>query len=321
MRALVLGCGSIGSRHARNLRKLGVEVLVSDVDEVRAEAIAAEVGGRAVSREAVDAAVDVVVVATPTAAHVDDLRWALDRGADAFVEKPLGASRADLDRALELERSHPGRRMMVGCNMRFTRGFALLRDHLPEVGRPVALLVDFGWWLPAWRPQQDYRTSYSARRELGGGIVLDAIHEIDYTLVLAGPVDDVSAQWTVTGALECDVEDVADITLRHRSGVQSHLHLDYLRRTYSRSCMVMGDMATLRWDFARGSVDIATEVGAEPRTLGGGLDLDRDAMYVDEMKHFLAAVSTADGVPANGISEAAATLDLALTALEKGAPQ
>jgi len=319
MRALVLGCGSIGRRHARNLHALGVDVAVSDVDEARARGIAAEIGARATGRGDVDG-VDVVVVATPTVNHVADLAWALDRGADVFVEKPLGASRADLDRALELARKHDDRHVMVGCNLRFTRGFELLRAHLDEVGRPAAMLVDFGWWLPAWRPRQDYRLGYSAQRALGGGIVLDAIHEIDYTMALAGPVDQASARWICSGALEADVEDVADITLRHSSGVQSHLHLDYLRRTYTRSCTVMGDEATLRWDFAAGRVDIAREAGTEPGIIGEGLDVDRDAMYVEEMQHFLAAV--ADGcAPCNGIREAAATLDVALTALERGAPR
>lgn len=320
MRALVLGCGSIGRRHARNLRDLDVQVLVSDVDESRAQAAAGELGAQACDRDTADADVDVVVVATPSVAHLDDLAWALERGAHVFVEKPLGASRADLDRALALSRQHASRRVMVGCNMRFTHGFQLLRRHLHAVGRPVALLVDFGWWLPAWRPQQDYRAGYSAQRALGGGVILDAIHEIDYTMVLAGPVADVQARWAASGALECDVEDVADITLQHGSAVQSHLHLDYLRRTYTRRCTIMGDAGTLHWDFARGHVELATEPGAPAQTLGADLDLNRDIMYVDEMRHFLDALSH-DAAPCNGIGEAAATLDVALTALERGAPR
>jgi len=316
----VLGCGSIGRRHARNLRAHDVDVVVSDLDEARARAVAAEIGAAACGRDAVDADVDVVVVATPTVHHVDDLAWALERGAAVFVEKPLGASRADLDRALALARQHESHRVMVGCNMRFTHGFQVLQRHLPAVGRTVALLVDFGWWLPAWRPQQDYRESYSAQRALGGGIILDAIHEIDYTMVLAGPVADVQARWVNTGALECDVEDVADLSLRHCNAVQSHLHLDYLRRTYTRSCTVIGDAGTLQWDFARGRVELAGEPGAPAQAIGADLDLDRDVMYLDEMRHFLDALARGTA-PCNGIVEAAGTLDVALTALDRGAPR
>jgi len=315
MRALVLGCGSIGRRHALNLRELGVDVVVFDTDADRSAAVSLDVGAAVMSRD--EAVADLVVVATPTAHHVEDLEWALERGAHVFVEKPLGASRGDAVRAVELGEAHSSQAVMVGCNLRFTEGYALLRDHLPVVGRPAVFLVDFGWWLPSWRPQQDYRTGYGIWQRLGGGIVLDAIHELDYTISLAGPVESVRSQWTRTGILDGDVEDVADLTLRHRSGAHSHIHVDCLRRTYSRSCTVIGADGMLTWDFARGRVEVVREPGSPPEILGADLDGDHNAQYVAEMSHFLQVIG--DGMrPTNGVAEAAATLDVALTALEDG---
>jgi predicted dehydrogenase len=314
MRALVLGCGSIGSRHARNLVDLGVDVAVADVDEMAAATLAESLGATAVTREAAPFS-DLVVVATPTSGHVDDLAWALARGADVFVEKPLTASREGLDTARALARDHADRIVMVGCNLRFSEGFAVLSANLATVGRVAVLLVDYGWWLPAWHPEGDYRTGYSARRALGGGIVLDAIHEIDYTLTLAGPPVEVRGCSDSTGVLQVDVEDVADITMRHRDGAHSHIHLDYLRRRYSRSCTVIGSEAQITWDVPRASVELVREARAGAEPLAVSVDSDPNAQYVAEMRHMLAAIASRQPT-CNDVDRAGAAIEVALTVLE-----
>lgn len=317
MKALVLGCGSIGSRHARNLVALGLDVAVADVDPAAAATLAAAAGATRVTRDAAPP-FDLVVVATPTAGHVDDLAWALRRGADVFVEKPLAASLEGVATARALAGEHPDRVVMVGCNLRFSEGFAALSANMHAVGRPVALLVDYGWWLPAWRPAVDYRASYSARRELGGGIVLDAIHEIDYTLEIAGPAAEVRGACISSGILDLDVEDVADITVRHAGGVYSHIHLDYLRRRYSRSCTVIGSAAQVTWDVPRAVVELVTEAGAPPQTLAVAVDTDPNAQYVAELRHLLEAMESRSPT-CNGVERAAATVEVALRARDGGA--
>lgn len=311
-RALVLGCGSIGTRHARNLSALGVEVSVCDIDPRAAATLAGELRMAPVSRE--DARrYDLVVVATPTAQHVDDLAWALTREADVFVEKPLASSRDELGRARALAASVGDRVVMVGCNLRFSEGYQTLAAHLPAVGSPAVLLVDYGWWLPAWHPGHDYRDQYSAQRSLGGGIVLDAIHEIDYTLELAGPAADVRARCATSGVLDLDVEDVADIVIAHRGGIHSHLHLDYLRRHRARSCTVIGTRAEITWDVPRGVVEIIREPGRGAEPLAVGVDAELNLQYVAEMKHMLTAMRRR--VPTcNDIGRAAQSVEVALTA-------
>jgi spore coat polysaccharide biosynthesis protein SpsF (cytidylyltransferase family)/predicted dehydrogenase len=314
MRALVLGCGSIGSRHTANLTSLGAEVFVSDIDAAAAAALETRCGARAVGRQAAPGC-DLVVVATPTSEHIRDLQWALERGSDVFVEKPLAASREGLARARALAGSHAGQNIMVGCSLRFSEGFAALSAHLAMVGRPVALLADYGWWLPSWRPRSDYRTQYSAQRALGGGIVLDAIHEIDYTLELLGPVDDVFGRCTSTGTLEVDVEDVADISIRHRDGAQSSIHLDYLRRRYSRSCTVIGSDGQITWDVPRGVVELTRRAGATPEQLAVSVDSDPNAQYMAEMRRVVATVGTHGTPPWNDVERASASVEVAMAAL------
>jgi predicted dehydrogenase len=316
--ALVLGCGSIGSRHARNLVHLGVDVTVSDADVPAALRLATELKVGMAHRE--DAAgYDLIVVATPTSRHVADLAWALEHGANVFVEKPLACSAVDLDEARELGVRYAQRAVMVGCNLRFTEGFTVLASNLGAIGRPAAFLIDYGWWLPSWRPGRDYRTSYSSQRALGGGILLDAIHEIDYVLELAGPAINVASSVTCTGVLEVDVEDMADIVITHKGGASSHIHLDYLRRRRSRSCTVIGTRGELTWDVPRKVVELLTEPGEEPVLLAAGIDADPNAQYVAEMEHMLAA--TYNGSPTcNAIPRAAAAVQVALDARDGTRP-
>ena len=312
MKALILGCGSIGTRHARNLVGLGVEVVVADAVPAAAATLAASLGTAAVDREDAPTC-DLVVVATPSVAHVDDLRWGLERGSDVFVEKPLAVSREDASAARALVAAHPERLVMVGCNLRFSQGYAALRENLGAVGTIAAVIADYGWWLPAWRPAADYRLQYSARRELGGGIVLDAIHEIDYVLDLAGPAASITGVCSTSGILDIDTEDVADITLRHDGGAQSHIHLDYLRRAYSRSCTVIGGGGQLSWDVPRGVVELVTEAGAAPKPLATEVDSDPNAQYVAELCHLLDRM-TSRAPTCNGVERAAAVVEVALTA-------
>ena len=189
--------------------------------------------------------------------HPADFEWSVEHGYHTFIEKPLAATRAGLARALAVA---GGNRhvALVACNLRFSDGYRVLRENLNAVGSIVSISADFGWYLPAWRPSDDYAMSYSARRDLGGGVILDAaIHELDYVLDLGGPVSSVSGLWTASQSLGIDVEDAAEMQLRHASGCISRIHVDYLRRTYTRRCTVVGTDGTLVWDFAAGSVTLA----------------------------------------------------------------
>ncbi len=319
MRALVLGCGSVGARHAQNLVGLGLDVVVYDTDATRTKALAGGPGITAVADRDHAEGIDLTVVATPTHRHVEDLNWALDRDSHAIVEKPLGATREDLALAVQLGRNHPDQVVMVACNMRFTEGFRTLQENLESIGEIAAVSADFGWHLSNWRPQQDYRASYSAHRDQGGGIILDAIHEIDYVLALAGPVAEVSAMWRPGRTLDIDVEELAELTLRHAGGAISSVHLDYLQPRYTRWCRVTGSEGILSWNYADHRVERWMSGSGEVEVLLDDADGDVNAMYVAEMEHCLSAIRSEQST-VNGIENAAAVLEVALTALEKGQP-
>lgn len=315
MRLAVLGQGSIGRRHARLLDELGHDVTVFDPAGV-AEDGAARV---TIAPSAADAlaGADAALVATPTALHVAHARAALEAGLPTLVEKPLATTAAE---ASELERlaAERGLALGVAMNLRFHPGPATVRDLVDagELGRVLRASVTFGSWLPGWRPGVDYRTTYSAQGELGGGILLDAIHELDYLTWVLGPVARVSASLRQLSDLElAGVEDLATLDLELASGAQATVTLDYLDREYHRGCRIVGSEGTLHWDWARAEV---TRTGAAGERATYPAPNDIDATYQGELADFVAAAQAGDR-PATNASDARRTLEVVDAARESAA--
>jgi predicted dehydrogenase len=164
--------------------------------------------------------------------------------------------------------------------------------HSGSLGDIVAMRVWFGSWLPDWRPNVDYRTTYSARAELGGGVLLDAIHELDEIVWLAGAdvlVD--GAFVSRVGPLDINVEDTVKAVLRTPNGVPIQLSLDYLSREYQRGIEVTGTLASLQLDWARRELAIANGSTVQRCSVATPLS----ASYELEARRFLAFIE--DGTP------------------------
>lgn len=291
MRLLVIGCGSIGGRHARNLRALGDhELLLHDVAEDRWRPLALEVGGTGSGDLAslLAGRPQAVLVCTPPHLHVAVARQALEAGAHLFIEKPLAHALDGVDPLLEAAAARD-QVVLVGYSLRFEAGLRRAKDLVDggAVGRILAVRAEFGQYLPDWRPAQDYRANYTARRAEGGGILLDGSHEIDYVRWLAGEVQAVSCAAGRLSDLDMDAEDVAALTLRLAGGAIAEIHLDCVQRGYARSCKIIGDRGTLVWDLREGVRALAAGEGAW-KTFPPAAD--PNAMYLEEMRHFLACV-------------------------------
>lgn len=294
---LVVGTGSIGARHARNLASLGADVTVTDVEVSRAAALANEVGG---ATRPLDAAVfdahSAVVIASPTNQHATQAAAALAAGARVLIEKPMAVSASELA-PLEQHRD----RVMVGYNLRHHAPVEQLVGlvHSGRLGSIMSVRLWFGSWLPDWRPGVDYRESYSARAELGGGVLLDAIHELDLLLWIAGDArfEVVGATLARLSALEIDVEDTVRALLRHDDGWVAEIALDYVSRRYRRGIEVIGSEATARLDWAREVVEL--EDADEREVWPAARDVDPS--YVREAERFLAFVEQGTPPAVDGV--------------------
>jgi predicted dehydrogenase len=291
MKALVVGGGSIGSRHLRNLKELGIEQLgLVEPDSARRESVAAQVPTRVFSglREGFDWSPDFVVVATPTDQHAEQTLEAVRRGFAVFVEKPLSHTATSISQIAELA-ERKKLISLVGCNMRFHPGPAKVKQLLDEqrLGKILFARVHTGSYLPDWRPGTDYRSNYAARAATGGGCILDCIHEIDLARWYMGEVQSVFCCSAHLSSLAIETEDVAILVCRHEHDSMSEIHLDYVQRTYERGCQIVGELGTIFWDFSAKSVRWYDAASAAWTTFPQPERWELNQMYVDEMKHFL----------------------------------
>jgi len=296
-RVLVLGAGSAGARHARLLAGAGASVVVTDPQADRAAGLGLETMTFDLNR--LDG-FDGIVVASPSVAHAEQTLAALASGARVLVEKPLATKSADLDAILQ---SSDGR-VMVGYNLRLHEPVERFVGLVDEgvAGRLSAVRLWFGSWLPDWRPEVDYRQTYSARADLGGGILDDAIHELDLLVWLLGT--DISVAGAVVdrlGPLDIDVEDTVKAVLRGADGVAAEVSLDYLSRRYRRGMEAIGDRATVRLDWARSALEVETADELRTETVDAPVALS----YQRQAERFLAFVAGDAAPPVDAVTGAA----------------
>jgi predicted dehydrogenase len=205
----------------------------------------------------------------------------------------------------------------VGFQFRFHPGMRLIKQAIEEgrIGRPVSAHAHYGEYLPDWHPWEDYRLSYSARAELGGGVVLTLCHPFDYLRWLFGEVRGVFAQTGTLGDLSIEVEDTADILLDFESGVLGSVHLDYLQRPPSHRMEIIGTEATIRWDYEAGTTQIYDKgrKAWELHTLPAGYE--RNDLFKSEMENFLMAIAKRDP-PVSTYADGVENLRIVLAALE-----
>ncbi|MCK6580727.1 MAG: Gfo/Idh/MocA family oxidoreductase [Anaerolineae bacterium] len=287
---LIVGVGSIGQRHLRNLKSLGyTNLAATDTNPDRIASVSEHLGITTFTD--LETAVDqfqpqMVLVCTPPALHVEQACIALEANAHIFIEKPLSHTLEDVDKLAALAEERQ-RVIQVGYNLRhhpvFQRVKTVLDAH--EIGQIQWARLEIGQYLPDWRPQIDYRQNYTARRELGGGILLDASHEIDLALWFLGQPTVLCCMAGNLSALEVNVEDSASILARFESGAQADIHLDFIQRGYHRNGKITGSAGWVSWDFPMGMVSLyrgdakTTEVLQFPP--------DMNTMYIQELQVFL----------------------------------
>jgi predicted dehydrogenase len=314
---LVIGCGSIGKRHVENLIGLGMtNVLAFDVSKDRLARIQAKYGADIVDtlEEAWKCKPSVAFITTPTNLHIPMALEAARHGCHLFIEKPLSDS---LDGVRELMEVVTAANLvtLIGCNMRFHPGLRKVKElvEAKSIGTITSARVETGKYLPDWRPSEDYRKSYSASAELGGGIILDAIHELDYIRWILGEVDSVVCFSGKVSHLEIHAEETAAILLRFGNGAIGEVHLDYIQRTPSRTCQIIGDEGTIRWDNLAGTVRLYQARTSQWVEFEDPTGWTANQMYVDEVRHFLQCLTRSEP-SAQDIHQAARILRIALAA-------
>lgn len=260
---------------------------------------------------------DGIIIATPPDNHWASWHWAARKiGVPMLIEKPLAIAVDDAEEMVR-ESAQMHLPLLVGYNLRFHPGLRKVKELLDDgaVGKSLHASVYCGSYLPDWRPGTDYRNNYAAGRASGGGVLLDISHELDYVCWLFGEPAAVTCMAQTTGALEgLETEDVADVLIQFKSGVQANVHLDYVRRDRKRGCEIVGTEGTLIWDSVSEFIYRCDGKSLHKDQWWVG-PVDGDTMYRAELRNFLAVIRGKEAPICMG-EDGLRALQLALAARE-----
>jgi predicted dehydrogenase len=234
---------------------------------------------------------DVGIIANVSSLHVPIATKLAKAGVDLFIEKPLSNSLKQIKELTVLIRKKKIITQM-GCQFRFHKCIKGIKQLIlsKKIGKIISVRVECGSFLPEWHPYEDYRKSYAARTELGGGVVLTNIHEIDYLYWFFGEVLEV---FSVTGKysdLKISADDLSAAIIKFKNNMIAELHLDYFQKPEFRSCKIIGTKGTVYWDSEVNTVMLYdNKKNKRIKVLEESIH-DRNSMFKEELVHFLSCV-------------------------------
>jgi spore coat polysaccharide biosynthesis protein SpsF (cytidylyltransferase family)/predicted dehydrogenase len=290
-KAIIVGSGSIGQRHIRNLKSLGVESIIAlRSKKGHHKNLPSELKITEVKEwsEAAKFKPDIAIISNPTSLHLDAIRKVIPFVKGVFIEKPIADSLKGVEDVL---RSLLKKNIVsfVGHNLLFHPIIKALSKFISshEVGGLLNIQCQVGQWLPDWHPYEDYRNAYYARSDLGGGVSRTLIHEIHLITELAGPPVEVCSMLEKSDLLDLDVDVISNVMVRHESGCVSQVHLDYIQKPAHRSGLVTFERGWAAYDFNESRVVAQGENDQAPNIIWSDKDYDNNEMYLEQSRKFL----------------------------------
>lgn len=287
MKVCFVGSGSIGRRHMLNLYSLCVKrqehliihVLRSCVGKNLSPDLAAIVDKELFSVTEMDSFYDALFICNPTYKHYTTITELQNRSHYFFVEKPV-FERSDY--RIEDLRLPKENQYYVACPLRYSSVLMRAREILKDK-KVISAQAISSSYLPNWREGVDYRQTYSANREQGGGVKIDLIHEWDYLVELFGYPDKVFSFAGKYSDLEITSDDIA-VYIAQYADKLLELHLDYFGVTGERYLRVWTSSEEYVFDVLKSCVYRNGECIER-------YEEDRNEMYIREMEYFMEFVN------------------------------
>lgn len=255
MKILIVGCGSIGRRHAQNAQTLGADVALCDINEERMHNFGMSRGITEYYTDFYNAAeasgVQAAVIATPTSLHVEPALAMIDAGISVLMEKPLCILMEDAWR-IERHARKQDITFMMAHTFRFRDEWAEVLRMVQEnpLGKIYSAEFNGGWYLPDWHIHEDYRHEYAASKALGGGVMLTGMsHIIDIVRWFFGNIEFVTGAKMRQSDLDMDVDDFVTCSLKMKNGTVVTIIEDFLCRFPRRQLRMNAEHGYLEADF------------------------------------------------------------------------
>lgn len=318
MKFVIAGLGSIGRRHLRNLCALGEKDIIllrthqSTLPDKELEAFPQ------VSKleDALSHCPDAVIISNPTALHLEVALPAAEAGCHLLIEKPLSHTLQAVDQLQQIVTQNK-LQVLIGYQFRFHPVLEQIKEIIEsgEIGFPISAHAHWGEYLPSWHPWEDYRLGYSARADLGGGVVLTLSHPLDYMRWLLGEIVRVLALTANISPLDLEVEDTAILGLTFENGWIGSVHLDYVQQPPRHYLEIIASHGSLHWDYSEGIARVFNVRQGEEYCLTPTTYFERNDMFLAEMRHFLEVIR-GEAQPRCSLQDGVRALQIALAALE-----
>jgi len=307
LKIAVIGYGSIGKRHVQNLLLIpNTQIVICTKQKITNPSPKKIKIVNSVS-ECLKEKPDIGLIANVSSSHVPVAIKLAKAGLDLFIEKPLSNSLKGTKELLRLVRKKKLVTQM-GCQFRFHKCIKEIKQLISsnQLGKVISTKVECGSFLPDWHPYEDYRNSYAARNDLGGGVVLTLIHEIDYLYWYFGNVAEVFSLTGKYGTLEISADDLSVGIMKFKNGVIAEMHLDYFQKPEFRSCKVIGTKGIVYWDSDTNIVKLYDNKKNKWIKVLKWSNYERNLMFREELAHFLNCVkkrkTTINPVEGDGIN-------------------
>ncbi len=286
MKLLIHGCGYIGEVHLRSILNFKLcEVAICEINGERLDVVAQKYGVEEKYNsleEALQNDFDGVIICTPNFTHKEDVEKCVMAGLDVMLEKPMSESLASSEAMKELCEKH-GKFAFVAYCLRFAKPYQMIKNMITEgrLGKVFGIRAS----VAGKKAITDAKTDYRTKRELGGGVISDFSHEIDYSLWFGGKaVKSVKCFGSKAVHKDWDVLDTAELLISCEDDLNISVHMDFLQPYFGRSIEVYGTGGAIRW---RDNENIKFFDAAKDEWIELDSGIDWDHVYRDEIVHYL----------------------------------
>jgi len=295
---LIVGLGSIGRRHVDIVKKNFPKIKIIALRHKKCDQADVNLLGLDKCVTSIDAAMatnpQLAIIANPASQHIKISKVLAAHGVDLMVEKPLSTSAKEVKELIDIS-ARNNTTVTVGYNLRYLPSLIFLKNSIQSdlIGNIYSIKLEVGQYLPSWRPNTDYRRGVSGNKSLGGGVLLELSHEIDYLSWIFGPIAWVKSHVSKQSDLEIDVNDSASIicgfnNIKNKEIIAS-LNMDFIRHDSTRKCCVIGENGTLCWNGITGNVSFFSKDNADWLQLFSSSP-DRNYTYTEQIKAVITSV-------------------------------
>jgi len=295
---MVIGCGSIGSRHTKNLKLLGVkDIVLCDTSTSKLKSLGKKIGTSLLYQDHKKALkenqdITATIICTPTSLHLQPAIYLAKRKIHLFIEKPLSNNLKNT-KLLSKIASSKKITVMIGHSYIFEKGFQKVKSLLNKkiIGKVFYVVYLQGQYLPDWHPESNYKIEYTARKNLGGGALLTLTSHSFYLIEwLFGSIKSIHGHIIdKVGSLKVDVDDSVFLLMKTKNGIIISTLNNFIATIHQHKLMIEGEKGRLEYDFVVQKITIFLK-GKKSSVIN--TKTDNNERFFKEMKYFLKKLKT-----------------------------